>query len=68
MNVAWTENDYQIDCSNATQLPEYERIIAMNSKIGVDHILFAGQNTNVSMYPNPTLPTTPNHPPTHPNS
>jgi hypothetical protein len=48
VNIAWTLNDYQIDNSNATQRPEYVRIIEMNAKIGVDHILYDGQNTNIS--------------------
>ena len=48
VHIPWTENDYQIDISNATQWPEYARILEMLSRIGVERILYAGANTQVS--------------------
>jgi hypothetical protein len=48
VHIPWTENDYQIDISNATQWPEYVRILTTLSRIGVDRILYAGANSDVS--------------------
>ena len=48
VHIPWTENDYQIDIANATQWPEYERILQTLSRIGVDRVLFAGGNSDVS--------------------
>jgi hypothetical protein len=48
VHIPWTENDYQIDISNATQWPEYARILTMLSRIGVERILYAGANSEVS--------------------
>ena len=50
----WTENDYQIDISNATQWPEYARILTMLSRLGVERILYAGANSDVSTVANCT--------------
>ena len=54
VHIPWTENDYQIDISNATQWPEYVRILTQLSKIGVNRILFAGGNSAVSTTQNCT--------------
>lgn len=45
IHIPWTDNDYQVDISNGTSWPEYERILEMLGRIGVDCILFrsAGQ-------------------------
>jgi hypothetical protein len=48
VNVAWCENDYQVDMANETQAAEYYRIFDMLSKLGVDRITYAPQNTAVS--------------------
>lgn len=48
VHIPWTENDYQIDIANATQWPEYMRILTQLSRIGVDRILYAGGNSAVS--------------------
>lgn len=54
VHIPWTENDYQIDISNATQWPEYVRILTQLSRIGVNRILFAGGNSAVSTTANCT--------------
>jgi len=48
VHIPWTENDYQIDIANSTQWPEYLRILTQLSRIGVDRILYAGGNSDVS--------------------
>lgn len=48
VHIPWTENDYQIDVANATQWPEYQRILEMLGKMGVERILYAGSNSDVS--------------------
>ena len=40
--------------ANATQWPEYERILTQVSRLGVEHILFAGQNSAESSFANAT--------------
>ena len=54
VHIPWTENDYQIDISNATQWPEYVRILTQLSRIGVNRILYAGGNNAVSTVSNCT--------------
>ena len=54
MNVAWTENDYQMDMSNATQAAEYHRIMKTLAAIGVGAITYAPSNSNLSTRANAT--------------
>ena len=39
VNVAWDENDYQIDVATEAGVAEYMRIIERNAQIGVTHIV-----------------------------
>jgi len=48
VHIPWTENDYQVDISNATQWSEYVRILTQLSRMGVERILYAGGNSAVS--------------------
>ena len=48
VQIPWTLNDYQIDVANATQWPEYQRILEMLGKMGVERILYAGTNSDVA--------------------
>jgi len=54
VHIPWTENDYQIDISNATQWAQYVRILTTLSRMGVGYILFAASNSDVSSYANCT--------------
>ena len=54
VHIPWTENDYQVDIANATQWPEYVRILTMLSRIGVDRLLYAAANSDVSSVANCT--------------
>jgi hypothetical protein len=49
-----TENDYQVDISNATQWPEYQRILMQLGRMGVERILFAGTDSAQSSTANCT--------------
>jgi hypothetical protein len=41
VNVAWDENDYQIDIATSEGRAEYKRIIDRNAQLNVSHIVFA---------------------------
>eukprot|EP00939_MAST-03C_sp_MAST-3C-sp1_P002884 g2884.t1 len=45
VNVAWDENDYQIDVGSAAGVEEYKRIIDRNAQFGVTHIVYEPRNT-----------------------
>eukprot|EP00948_MAST-09A_sp_MAST-9A-sp1_P003307 g3307.t1 len=45
VNVAWDENDYQIDVGTSTGRQEYERIFSRNHDFGVTHIVYEPRNT-----------------------
>jgi hypothetical protein len=45
VNVAWDENDYQIDVGTAQGELEYRRIIDRNSEWGITHIVYEPRNT-----------------------
>ena len=45
VNVAWDENDYQIDVGTAAGRTDYKRIIDMNAQLGVTHVVYEPQNT-----------------------
>lgn len=49
VNVAWDENDYQIDLADATMRAEYKRIIDRNAELGVTHMVFAPTNTDLAL-------------------
>jgi hypothetical protein len=48
MNVAWTENDYQMDMANFTQAAEYHRVMQTLNAIGVGAITYAPSNSDLS--------------------
>lgn len=54
VHIPWTENDYQVDVSNATQFEEYSRILQRLSSLGISNILYAGSNSEVSNKANNT--------------
>lgn len=41
INIAWCENDYQLDIANAEDRETYKRIIDRAAEMGLTHILFA---------------------------
>jgi len=45
VNVAWDENDYQIDVGTDAGVTEYKRIIDRNAQFGVTHIVYEPRNT-----------------------
>eukprot|EP00047_Mylnosiga_fluctuans_P014153 m.35740 g.35740 ORF g.35740 m.35740 type:complete len:1056 (+) comp5354_c0_seq1:167-3334(+) len=45
INVAWDENDYQIDVSTPYGVQQYQRIIDRNAQFGVTHIVFEPQDS-----------------------
>lgn len=45
VNVAWDENDYQIDVGTSEGRNEYKRIIDRNSQLGVTHIVYGPGNS-----------------------
>eukprot|EP00040_Diaphanoeca_grandis_P027141 m.153801 g.153801 ORF g.153801 m.153801 type:complete len:1087 (-) comp30851_c1_seq1:41-3301(-) len=45
VNVAWDENDYQIDVGTEDGRTEYKRIIDRNAEFGVSHIVYEPANT-----------------------
>ena len=49
VNVAWDENDYQIDLATDAGRTEYKRIIDRNSELGISHIVFAPTNTDLQV-------------------
>ena len=45
VNVAWDENDYQIDVGTEAGMTEYKRIIDRNAEFGVTHIVYEPFNS-----------------------
>eukprot|EP01052_Picozoa_sp_SAG31_P024048 SAG31_NODE_2021_length_6647_cov_2.271839_2_plen_305_part_00 len=45
VNVAWDENDYQIDAGTEAGMTEYKRIIDRNAEFGVTHIVYEPFNS-----------------------
>jgi hypothetical protein len=45
INVAWDQNDYQIDVASDSGVTEYKRIIDRNSQLGVTHLVYGPGNT-----------------------
>lgn len=45
VNVAWDENDYQIDIATDHGMEEYKRIIDRNAQYGITHIVYEPQDT-----------------------
>jgi hypothetical protein len=45
VNVAWDENDYQIDVGTSAGMTEYQRIIDRNAQFGVTHIVYEPFNS-----------------------
>ena len=56
INIAWCENDYQLDVAIAEDRETYKRIIDRAAEMGLTHILFAPQNSDVSSRQNNTDP------------
>ena len=48
INIAWCENDYQIDIATAAGRAEYKRIIDRAAQFGLTHLLFAPRNSDIS--------------------
>jgi hypothetical protein len=48
INVAWTENDFQLDIADPGNRTIYKRIIDRCADFGITHILFAPRNSDVS--------------------
>ena len=47
VNVAWDENDYQINLAHAHGREEYKRIIDRNADFGVTHMVFGPTNSDL---------------------
>ena len=47
INIAWCQNDYQIDIATADGREEYKRIIDRAAEMGLDYILFAPTNSDL---------------------
>ena len=56
INIAWCENDYQLDISLADDRAAYKRIIDRAAEMGISHILFAPRNSDISSAANNTDP------------
>lgn len=56
INIAWCENDYQLDISLPEDRAAYKRIIDRAADFGITHILFAPRNSDVSSAANNTDP------------
>ena len=56
INIAWCENDYQLDIAIAEDRETYKRIIDRAAEMGLTHILFAPRNSDVSSRQNNTDP------------
>ena len=54
VHIPWTENDYQINICNATEFDEYVRILVMLNRLGIQHILYAASDSDVSAISNNT--------------
>jgi len=56
INIAWCENDYQLDIALKEDRETYKRIIDRAAEMGLTHILFAPRNSDVSARQNNTDP------------
>jgi hypothetical protein len=56
INIAWCENDFQLDISLKEDRETYKRIIDRAADMGLTHILFAPRNSDVSSRNNNTDP------------
>jgi hypothetical protein len=56
INIAWCENDYQLDIALEEDRETYKRIIDRAAEMGLTHILFAPRNSDVSSRENNTDP------------
>ena len=56
INIAWCENDYQLDIALEQDRNTYKRIIDRAAEMGLTHILFAPRNSDVSSRSNNTDP------------
>lgn len=54
INVAWDQNDYQIDVASQAGIDEYKRIIDRNAQLGVTHVVYGPGNTRHSSRHNST--------------
>jgi hypothetical protein len=45
INVAWDQNDYQIDVASQAGVDEYKRIIDRNAQLGVTHVVYGPGNS-----------------------
>ena len=54
INIAWTENDFQLDIADAGNRTSYKRIIDRAAAFGITHLLFAPRNSDVSCKNNNT--------------
>ena len=54
INIAWTENDYQLDIALPEDRAAYKRIVDRAAEFGLTHLLFAPQNSDVSNKANNT--------------
>jgi hypothetical protein len=52
VEVGWTINDYQIDVATAEGQSEYQRIIEASSNLGLQNILYAPANSDLSSVAN----------------
>lgn len=48
VEVGWTLNDYQINVATAEGREEYKRVINTASELGVTHLLYAPENTDLA--------------------
>ncbi len=56
INIAWCENDYQLDIALPEDRETYKRIVDRAAEMGITHILFAPRNSDVSSAANNTDP------------
>ncbi len=49
INVAWTENDYQIDVATTEGRAEYKRIIDRAAELGLEHMVFGPGNSELAL-------------------
>ena len=49
VNVAWDENDYQIDLASPAGRTEYKRIIDRNAEFNVSHMVFGPTNSDLQV-------------------
>ena len=54
INIAWTENDFQLDIADPANRTIYKRIIDRAAQFGITHLLFAPRNSDISCKQNNT--------------